>query len=332
MNSKISTLKLLIIVYSLGVSPNLLVANTDIDKIRDRVLDELLTPAVDDSEIRNLLETVSNEGTWPGIDYQDVSRTGFEHRFHYANMVTLARAYNQRTSKYYHKKKVLSTVAAALQNWVSNDYFCDNWWYNQIGTPGNLVAVLLLIGNELPAELIEQTQPIIGRATIDAGGARPGGDRIKIASIQAKNALFLGDQDTFKEVVEVIEGEIKYVDWIGRKYGYSFRNVQGGFANRSAGGRGIQYDNSFHHRTDGVNNTLSYGLGYADAFVEWAVYTTGTEFSFSEEKLEQLTDYYLDGICKTAVSENTLIRGQRIEVSAGSIHWTPTARQLLRNC
>ncbi|MCF6332852.1 MAG: hypothetical protein L3J11_06170, partial [Draconibacterium sp.] len=79
------------------------------------------------------------------------------------------------------------------------------------------------------------------------------------------------------------------------------RHIATGFSNREAGGRGIQYDNSFHHRVDGVNNTLSYGLGYADAFVEWALYTNGTQYSFSEEKLDQLINYFLDGICKMAV-------------------------------
>ncbi len=88
---------------------------------------------------------------------------------------------------------------------------------------------------------------------------------------------------------------------IGREYGYTFKRHEGGFSNRSSGGRGIQYDNSFHHRTDGVNNTLSYGMGYAEAFIEWAVYTAGTSYAFSGEKIEKLVDYYLDGICKTAV-------------------------------
>ncbi|MGC9353642.1 MAG: polysaccharide lyase family 8 super-sandwich domain-containing protein, partial [Mariniphaga sp.] len=164
-----------------------------------------------------------------------------------------------------------------------------------------LVHVMLLVGDELPKDLVEKAQPIIGRAHIDAPGARPGGDRIKIAGIQAKNMLFTGDRETFDKVIEVIENEIKYVEWIGRKYGYTYRIHVGGFANRSAGGRGIQYGNSFHHRADGVNNTLSYGLGYADAFVEWAVYTAGTNYAFAADKLERLVDYFLDGICKTAV-------------------------------
>ena len=63
----------------------------------------------------------------------------------------------------------------------------------------------------------------------------------------------------------------------------------------------MQYDNSFHHRTDGVNNTLSYGLSYSLAFIEWGYYTRNTKYAFSKEKINLLTDYYLDGVCKTAV-------------------------------
>lgn len=275
--------------------------NNDFNKIKKRVVKELMKPAVDDSQIAILTETITENGTWPGINYKDVSRTGFEHRKHSANMVMLARAYKSKSSKFYKKKKVKETIELALKNWVDNDYFCENWWHNQIGTTNSLVTLMLIVGDDLQKDLVEKAQPIIGRANINAPGARPGGDRIKIAGIQAKNSLFLGDDQTFEEVIKIIESEIKYVEWIGMNYGYGFRLDIGGFENRSAGGRGIQYDNSFHHRADGVNNTLSYGLGYANAFIEWAVYTTGTKYSFSNEKMEHLINYFLDGICKMAV-------------------------------
>ncbi len=274
---------------------------SDFDVVKERITKELMQAPVDDQRIETLISTIREDGTWPGINYEDVSRTGFEHRFHLSNMVDLARAYKSQDSKYRKKRKVKSVLELALQNWVDHDYFCDNWWYNQIGTPNNLVTILLIIGDELPEELTDGLQPMLARATLDAGGARPGGDRIKIASIQAKNMLFLGDKETFNEVVRVIESEIKYVEWIGARYGYGIRRDVGGFQNRSAGGRGIQYDNSFHHRVDGVNNTLSYGLGYANAFIEWAVYTADTQYAFSDGQLEKLIDYFLDGICKTAV-------------------------------
>lgn len=280
---------------------NLCNAQSDIAIIKERVVKELMKPVVDDSRVEQLIETLKEDGIWPGINYEDVSRTGFEHRNIYGNMIVLARAYKSESSKFHNNKKVKKSIELALKNWVDNDYFCVNWWHNQVGTPNGFVALMLLVGDDLDKDLVEKAQPIIGRANIDAPGARPGGDRIKIAGIEAKNLLFLGNNKKFDEVIRVIEGEIKYVEWVGAKYGYSFRNVPTGFSNREPGGRGIQYDNSFHHRIDGVNNTLSYGLSYANAFVEWAIYTNGTQYSFSEEKLEVLINYYLDGICKTAV-------------------------------
>lgn len=278
-----------------------LAVKSDFDVIKDRVTRNLLEVPVDDGRVLELINTMQDDGTWPGINYEDVSREGFEHRNHLSNMVELARAYKTKSSKYYKSKKAKSAIELALENWTDHDYICDNWWHNQIGTPNALVTLMLIYGDQLSGELVEKAQPMIGRAHIDAPGARPGGDRIKIAGIQAKNALFLGDSETFNLVIRVIESEIKEVDWVGAQYGYGFRHIATGFSNRSAGGRGIQYDNSFHHRVDGVNNTLSYGLSYADAFIEWADYTSGTKFVFSDKQLQRLIDYYLDGICKTAV-------------------------------
>lgn len=277
------------------------ISASDVDTIKERVLQELMKGEVDDEQIGSLMTSLQKDGTWPDINYEDVSRTGFQHYRHSGYLVLMARAYKTKDSKYYKNKKLKNALELALQNWVDNDYICDNWWHNQIGVPNHLVTVMLIMGDQFPKELVDKAQPIIGRAHIDAPGARPGGDRIKIAGIEAKNMLFLGDGERFDQVVRVIENEIKYVEWVGAKYGYTYRQIKSGFSNRSAGGRGIQYDNSFHHRVDGVNNTLSYGLGYADAFVEWAVYTNGTQYSFSDQKLAQLVDYFLDGICKHAI-------------------------------
>jgi len=276
-------------------------AQTDVQLIKKRVVDSVMNSPVDDSRVETLINTLKPDGTWPGIDYIDVSREGFQHSEHLQNMVALARAYKTKSSEFYKNKKVKATIESALKNWVDHDYFCENWHPNQIGTTGSLVSVMLMVGDELPKDLVEKAQPIIGRANLNASGARPSGDRIKIAGILAKNLLFTGDYIQFAEVLKVIEGEIKSVDWIGAKYGYSYFKMESGLGTKKYEGRGIQFDKSFHHRIDGVNNTLSYGTGYAEAFVEWAVYTNGTQFAFSDEKKEQLVDYFLDGICKMSV-------------------------------
>ena len=274
---------------------------SDFDTVKQRVVTELKEAEIDDQRIGSLVETLLDDGTWPGIDYEDVSRTAFEHRFHSHNMVALARAYEKQGSEFYKDQQVKAAVETALANWVEHDYFCENWWHNQIGTPTNLVNLMLIMGEELPPDLVKKAQPMIGRAHLDASGARPSGDRIKIGGILAKNLLFLNDVERFERVLDVIEGEIRFVASQGLQYGYGFRQNRGGLGTPEANGRGMQYDYSFHHRTDGVNNTLSYGLGYADAFAEWAAYVAGTRYSFSERKMALLVDYFLDGICKTAV-------------------------------
>ena len=177
----------------------------------------------------------------------------------------------------------MNSITVALRHWTDNDYICDNWWYNQIGTP--MAWFPCCCWSEKNSLLPRSPKPHPSSAVLipKHRAPGPGGDRIKIAGIQAKHALFLGDDQLFRKVIGVIEGEIKQSEWVGARYGYGFRNIPTGFSNRKMGGRGIMQDYSSHHRVDGVNNTLSYGLGYAAAFAEWAVYTTGTDFSFSEE-------------------------------------------------
>jgi len=271
--------KLLVFLFFTGLAQTAFCKDTSFDLIKQRATGELMRRGVDDAQVGRLVNTFRADSTWPGIDYKDVSNEGFQHSRHSGNMVSLARAYKTKSSDFYKSKKVKATLEAALGFWVKNDFICQNWWHNQIGTPDNLVSVMLLAGDILPKELVDKAQPIIGRAHLTASGARPSGDRIKIAGILAKNLLFIGDKVQFDEVIRVIEGEIKF----------------------STSSRGMQHDYSFHHREDRVNNTLSYGLGYANAFAEWADYVAGTEYAFSKEKINQLIDYYLDGICEQMV-------------------------------
>lgn len=253
----------------------------DFEIIKERVTAELMKSTVDDQKVTEIISRMKEDGSFEGINYEDLSRTaGFPQRNHTGYLVDLALAYKKKSSAFYRDNKLKKIIINGLQYWAENDFFGDNWHNNQISTPTNLVNFMLIIGEEMPGELVELAQPIIGRANLNASGARPSGDRIVIAGILAKNLLFTENKEEFNEVIKVIEGEIKF----------------------STGERGMQHDYSFHHRTDRVNNTTSYGYGkYANAFGEWAYYVSGTGYAFSTDKINQLVDYYLDGICKQQV-------------------------------
>ena len=253
-------------------------AKTDLELIRGKVKAEIMAQPIDVSSVRSLMATILPDGTWPGINYKDVSNTGFQHRVHLTNMVKMALAFEKKGSKLKGDSKLKKAIYSAINYWSANDFICDNWWWNQIGTPNELISLLMIMDADLTKDQVAKILPMIGRANLTATGARPSGDRIKIAGILAKTLLYKRDVEQFNEVIRVIEGEIKF-----------------------ATGRGMQYDYSFHHREDKVNNTISYGLGYADAFAEWASLVAGTKYKFSDPALTQLIDYYLDGICKMLI-------------------------------
>tara|TARA_R110002167_G_scaffold348813_1_gene560264 strand:- start:41561 stop:43747 length:2187 start_codon:yes stop_codon:yes gene_type:complete len=253
----------------------------EIRLIRQRIVSQLKSNPIKAEEVSRLMNNIQSDGSFKYINYGDLSRTAsFPQRKHTAGLVTLAQAHETEGNPYYLNKVLLNKIILATNFWVENDFVGDNWHNNQITTPGNLVNLMLLIGEKLPAELVNRAQPIISRANMNASGARPSGDRIVIAGILAKNLLFIEDKATFEEIIKIIANEIKF----------------------STGERGMQHDYSFHHRIDRVNNTTSYGYGkYANAFGEWCDYVAGTKYAFDKDKINQLVDYYLDGVYKQLV-------------------------------
>lgn len=251
---------------------------SDIDVIQERIIRDLLEYPVSDKAVADIVEGLSADGSWPDINYVDTSRTGFDHARHLGRMFSLAKAFNQKSSRYYESKDALKAINQSLNYWLQHDFICANWWWNQIGTTRVMANILLLMKDQLSDDQILQTVRIVDRSHLEASGARPSGDRIKMAGILAQKLLVLRDEAQLEQVIQVIEGEIKFSE-----------------------GRGMQVDFSFHHREDRVNNTLSYGLGYAQAFAQWAALVSGTRFQFGEPAVHQLVDYFLDGICKMMV-------------------------------
>ncbi len=284
--------------------------HSDIEKLRKRFAMQLLDAPVSDERIKTLVETLQPDGHWPGIDYVDTTRTAFQHERHLSNMLALSIAYKKKGSPYKGNKQVRKAVHQALAFWLENDFICENWWWNQIGTPNTMVSMLLILDRDLSQEESDRMLKIAERGNMNASGARPSGDRIKIAGLQAKAALFKRDAQEVAMLMKIIEGEIKF-----------------------STGRGMQHDFSFHHRTDWVNNTLSYGSGYAGAFIEWASNVADTEFRFSEQTVRLLIDYYIDGICKQMVYgriSDPGILNRDIARPGEEKVWSPSAPEKLR--
>jgi chondroitin AC lyase len=141
-----------------------------------------------------------------------------------------------------------------------------------------MINTLMIMDTDLTEKQRTEGLRIAHRANLQTFGARPGGDLIAIAGMYGKQALFTGNADTLQHVVNVMAAQIELTE-----------------------GRGLQYDLSFHHRTDNVISTLTYGTNYVSTFAYWAVKIAGTRFSLPGSATNLLIDYYLDGICKSSV-------------------------------
>jgi chondroitin AC lyase len=252
-------------------------SDPDIDTIRQRVTRDVMRNDMKSRQIMTSVNEQRPDGSWPGINYKDRSKTAFQHRVHLEKMLELARAFRNPKSPWYGNEKVKLAASRALDHWLKEDYICENWWWNEIGTPEAMIHTLLVMDDALTEKQRISGMQIARRAGLDSGfGARPGGDLIKIAGLVGKQALFLRDTAVFSRVVKVIAGEIRF-----------------------STERGLKPDYSFHHRTDGVISTLSYGLAYPSVMAYWAERFNGTRFRFPDEAMHRVIDYYIDGICKS---------------------------------
>src|SRR5690606_16557949 len=162
---------------------------------------------------------------------------------------------------------------------LEKDYISDNWWWNEMGTPNIMGRILLVLDEQLTSNQREKGIYIAGRANLKASGARPGGDLIQIASMRGNQALLQRNSEELKYLVDTMVSEITV----------------------TPDDRGLKPDMSFHHRVDKVISTLTYGIGFANSFAEWAVKVRGTKYAFPDSSSKLLIDYFLDGIAGSMV-------------------------------
>ncbi len=232
--------------------------------------------SVDEGRVERMMNTLAPGGHWPGINYEDVSRTGFQHSEHLNNMLHMARAYKKPGNRFTGNQDLKKAIHSAFDFWIEHDFRCENWWWNDMGTPLSIINLMLTMDAELTETQRREGLRIAGRAHMQSAGARPGGDLIRVATIWGKRGVFMRDTAVLEEVVGIITSEMK-----------------------TTTGRGLKPDLSHHHRHDNVICTLSYGMYLPSQFATWALFIDGTRFSFPKSETELLVDFFLDGVCRS---------------------------------
>ena len=248
----------------------------DIDIVKGRYVAALLERQVPVDEVREWMQTLRDDGSWPDIDYKDVSNTGWDHRRHWARLRTMCVAYRRLDSAFRGDPAIRSAILSALDFWLERDFKGQNWYHNFVATPDAITDVLLLMDSELSDAQRKKAYAIAAVASLDSRWARPGADRSRIGEIVARLALVRNDAEAFKRAMAVLTRAVHV-----------------------ARARGLQADRSYQHRTDGITSTLTYGTAFVRASAEGAQKVAGTAFEFPEARLRLLIDFYLDGRAKS---------------------------------
>jgi len=239
----------------------------ELQQLHQNVWDNILEGDLDEEHIDLLLKTMTEDGQWPGIDYNSKTRGAWSPRTHLVNQLDIARAYQTKGSTYYHKDKVSEKVHLALNHWIENDFRSPNWWHPDIGTPKLIAPVLVLMEAELSQEQMDLGYRIMERSKM----GKTGQNKVWLAGNVLLTSLLKRDVDTIKLASASIQEELVV-----------------------SMSEGVQPDWSYHQHGPQLQFG-NYGLSYVNDMIKWVSILRNTPYHFDENKVSILRDYVLDG-------------------------------------
>lgn len=250
------------------VSSTLLNAAGALDIIRKQYIEYTIQRDLDAERVAKLLKTQSQDGTWPDIDYKGNARSGWKPRAHVKNAQYLARAYRTPNQKYNADPKVKNAVNKAVEYWLEKDYKCPNWWYNNISVPDGLINTALLMGDDMPANLVNKIiKVIMPRSKIGMTGQ----NKVWLASNVFVQSLVDGNEKRLKEAQKNILSELHVTTK-----------------------EGIQPDWSFHQH--GPQQQFgNYGRAFSGTMIKWGLILSGSSLALNKRQISTLSNYILEG-------------------------------------
>jgi chondroitin AC lyase len=239
----------------------------ELKQLHQNIRDYILDVEINEEKVDQLLETVTGEGKWPGIDYESKTRGAWPTRDHLRNLLEITIAYQSKASKYHRKDDVSEKVHLALNLWLDNDFLNPNWWHPDIGTPSMIAPVMVLMEAELTEEQMEKGYIILERSEM----GKTGQNKVWLAGNVLFTSLLKRDLDTIKLASQAIQEELV----VSMK-------------------EGVQPDWSYHQHGPQIQFG-NYGLSYVNDMIKWIRIFRNTPFRFDENKVSILRNYVLNG-------------------------------------
>lgn len=212
-------------------------------------------------EITSLLNKLQPDGAWSDIDYSDKNRSGWQPKKHIERILLLSKSYCTENFLYYKSSEIENTIHKAFNYWFNAGLVSPNWWYDQIGIPKALGAILILFENNLSKS---ETDNII-RLMEKSKFGMTGQNKVWLAGNVLTRSLVQNDLKMVKAARDTIFSEIK----VSNK-------------------EGIRPDNSFHQHGAQLQFG-NYGAAYIAGMGMWAQIFKGTTLAPNQEQSDILS-------------------------------------------
>ncbi len=235
------------------------------------VLQLYLAALLPDSEVERLLENFDiDKGCWKDIDYEATASARWAPSLHATRLQALAKLYKAPDQKWQGSERLSGVLHAGLEYWFETMPECSNWWYNEIGVPKKMGAVLLMLYDELSQEELEGGLRVMEHSQF--GGT--GQNKVWLAGNVLMRALLTDDEDLLRQARDCMAEEISV-----------------------SSGEGIQEDWAFHQHGPQIQMG-NYGLAFADAIAFWARVFAGTEYTFADYQMSTFGTFLKEGLSR----------------------------------
>lgn len=217
------------------------------------------------------LETLTAEGAWPDVNYQQVEKPGWSPKDHLNRLIILAAAYNEAPGE-----ELGTAISNALIYWLDADPQSWNWWWHDIGIPKRIGYSAVMAKSALSESLRDRVANYLpdrpNYSPTNPNSSIPkAANRTDIALAVLNRGLLTNDTDMVGKAIADIEATI---------------NV--------STGEGIQHDYAFHQHGPQLY-TSGYGPVWFNAAAKWADLVNDLPWAFAPEKMDILVSYLLDG-------------------------------------
>lgn len=246
---------------------------SDFQTIRDRLFDRevygynnrlALSPAL----VRAQRTALQTDGSWKDVDYDNRGRSSWDPIKHLGRTLLLLRGARHRDTQGDVAAGLMEGARLAQQFWLERRPESDNWWYNTIGGPSELMRILILFGEDLDRDRWNQTVEILAGVEIGMTGQ----NRAWVSTINFVRGVLIEDADLMRRALKEIVGEVRLSD----------------------GPEGIQPGWSFHQHGPQLYQG-NYGAHFLETVAPFVTLLADTEFAMSDEHVEILTKLALEG-------------------------------------